>query len=184
MATARPPSLGDERSELVLVRDSKPLPKSRGDILTEVSHIFSLGGVQRVIIEVGKPLLFDRLVAKAEVPDDEVTEEIPADAVDLYGAMRNNELLDFSVKGSNGHETLFKAWRLLASRKLSAKGFLVSDVALLRSWLDLGESDPIDDLFGVPVFRHEEIPPDILTLVAVDAADIEDVKLSLRIPLD
>ena len=185
MATARPPSIGDEKPELVLVRDSKPLPKSRNDILTEVSHIFALGGVQRVIIEVGKPLFFDRLVPKSEA-DNEVTEEIPADAVDLYGAMRNNELLNFELKfgAMSGHEALFKAWRLLSARKLAAKGFLVSNLPVLREWLDLGEMDSVDDIFGVPVFRHEEIPSDVIILVAVDAADLEDVKLSLRITLD
>jgi hypothetical protein len=186
MATARPPSIGDEKPELVLVRDSKPLPKSRTDILAEVSHIFALGGVQRVIIEVGKPLFFDRLVPKSEVAEDETTEEIPADAVDLYGAMRNNELLNFELKyGSmSGQEALFKAWRLLSSRKLAAKGFLVSDFPALREWLDLGEEDSVDDIFGVPVFKHAEIPADVIILVAVDAADPEDVKLSLRITLD
>ena len=186
MATARPPSLGDDKAELVLVRDSKPLPKTRTDILTEVSHIFALGGVQRVIIEVGKPLLFDRLVPKTEEVDNEVTEEIPADAVDLYGAMRNNELLNFELKfgAMSGHEALFKAWRLLSARKLAAKGFLISNLAALREWLDLGEQDSVEDIYGVPVFKHEEIPADVIILVAVDATDLESVKLSLRITLD
>jgi hypothetical protein len=186
MATARPPSLGDEKAELVLVRDSKPLPKTRNDILTEISHIFALGGVQRVIVEVGKPLLFDRLVPKSDAPEEETTEEIPADAVDLYGAMRNNELLNFELKyGSmSGYEALFKAWRLLSARKLVAKGFLVSDFPALRDWLELGEEDSVDDIYGVPVFKHAEIPADVIILVAVDATDLESVKLSLRITLD
>ena len=186
MATERLTSLGDSTfSDLIRVRATRPLPKSRPEIVAEVGRILEMGMVQKVVVEVGKPIFFERMARNFDDAELEVPE--PLEAGDIYGAMRNNELLDFPAAGlpsAPSHGSLFRAFRLLASRKLVAKAFIVSNFVLLGNWLGLGELDAVDELYGVPVYRHEEVPPDVLILVAVDSADLEEVKLSLRIPMD
>lgn len=181
MASERPPSLGDSKgSGFTRLREQAELPAGRELILAELNRILGIGYVQKLVVEVGKPIVYERLVKSGEPTPD--LEKLEAD--DLYGAIRNNEIIDFSHGVGNSLKALFLAFRFLTGRRLAAKALVASDWAAVRRWLGLSENEDIIDVFGVKTTTHEAIPDDVIVLVACDPAEPDVVVLSLRIPLD
>jgi hypothetical protein len=183
--TARLPSLGDTNTAgYVRNRFTVPMPEGREVLLKEFARIISMGLVQKVVVEVGQPIVYERLSKSDGAVSDDL-ERI--ETGDLYGAIRNAELLDFKRKGSSGFlETVFYAFRFLQmhSDDLVPKAFMCGSWLTLRMMLGLAPDDDISELFGVRVYWHEEVPDDVLLLVASTSTEPDVVSMSLRIPMD
>lgn len=182
-STGRPPSIGEKPNGLLRVREQRPLPDRRELILAEVGRILGLGLVQKLTVEVGQPIFFERFVhVDGEISAD--MEEV--ESLDLYGAARNAEIIDFPSDFPTPFETLFRAFHELSDRKLVPKAFLGSNWSVVRRWLKLKEHDDVGSIFGIPTYSYtvEQVPGDILMLVASDFSDADEVKLTIRIPID
>lgn len=181
-ATARPSSLGDTSSaKFSRIRESVEMPEGRENLIREFARILGIGMVQKVVVEVGSPILFERLVRD----DAGVQEDLDkVDADDLYGVVRNAELMDFRHLGASPFEAFFNAFEFFRTRQLAAKAVMIHDWAAMRAWLgmDVGQ-EPVEP-YGLPVFLHEQVPEDVLLFIGASELDMRDVKLTLRIPMD
>jgi hypothetical protein len=179
--TARLPSLGDASTQgYKRMRFVEPRPEGREGLLKTFARVISQGLVQKVVVEIGQDIVYERLVK-----DDGTSEDLDhIESDDLFGAIRNSEIVDFRQKGESFFHTLFLAMRFISAKALGPKAFVCSNWELLRRLCGLGEMEDIDELFGVKTYEHEEIPDDVLVLVAASPMEPDLVVLSLRIPLD
>src|SRR5512146_1009928 len=177
---AQPPSLGDETfGGYVRARFSVPFPGGRTEVIRTISEILGQGGVQKITVEVGQPVVYEKLVK-----DDGTLEDVQAvDAEDLFGAVRNSEIVDFQFRGESSYETLFNAFAHVSQRKLAPKAFLIHRWTQLRNWLGADVEEKPIELFGLEGHVHEEVPEDVLLLVAASKVEPDVVELSLRIPM-
>lgn len=180
MATRRLPSLGDESNKLQRVRFLKPLPEGRPALIKAFADILNEGNVQKIVVETGREIVYEKLMPSDGTVED--LEKIEAD--DIFGAIRNNDIIDFKHLGKSPFETFFNAFSYLAQRDLVAKGIAVHDWLVLRRWLGADNEDAPIDVYGVPVYRHVEIPDDVLAFVAAHKHEPDVVALTLRITMD
>lgn len=173
------PSIGDSPSPtLKKLQETYPLPKTRKGVVSEFERILNLGGVHRVVVELGSPIKVIRMAeAGAEVP-----EELQDD--DLVSAARNAPMEEF-VFAENILPTnyLFRAFHLLSQRRLKATAMVVNSYASLSSWLGVDKSFDVSEVFGVPVKTHKEIPDGVLLVVSAPFDDQEVVTFSLRLEM-
>jgi len=174
-----PPSLGDgQKQSLKLIHEESPLPSTRKDIVLRFESILGQGGVQKVVIEVGKPIKISRYSAI------DTTGPLEMKSNDLYASARNTEMQEFdSTALDSFHEYLFRAFGILTQKRLVARAFLLSNVNLLRASLDVDKFWDLSQLCGIDVMQVDEIPPDVLLLTASEAGE-DDIKLSLRMLMD
>ena len=174
------PSIGD--SPVVSLKkhqETYPLPKTRKEVIAAFERILNLGGVHKVVIELGAPIKVVRLAeAGAEVP-----EELQDD--DLVSAARNAPMEEFvfseSILPTN---YLFRAFSLLSGRRLRAKSFVVNNFTTLKEWLGVDKTFDVGEIFGVEVAAHKEIPDGTLLLVATPIDELDLVTFSLRLELN
>lgn len=181
--TARPPSLGDKGAVgYTRVREEAPLPAKRDLIITEIDRILGLGLVQKLVVEVGQPIHFERLV-KSDGIDPDLT---VVETGDLFAAMRNSDIVDFvqEFQVTDNYGMLFQAFRQLEEAGAAPKALLLNQYGLFRQWLRLPATFNLSVVFGVKTYLHEDIPDDVLVLVGCDKNDQEQVTTSIRIPMD
>lgn len=168
------PSLGDDlEPKRRLVREAHELPKQRKDLLGKFEQILSSGGVQRIVIQVGKPIVVDRIAKENEPPS--VPFELPEE--DLFLAARNAPIGTAYVDPKWGpFEYLAVTFDLLAAHGAVPRAFYVDRVATLQEWL----KRPCETLFGVEVRESGEMSPDSGLLIGVDPNDSELVLHSIR----
>ena len=177
--TGKPKSLGDASStEYAMQRQSVPLPSSRALIVKAFETILAQGLVQRVVVEIGKPIEVMKLVPKTEMLPD-IPEEVESD--DLLGAVHRAEIEEFSptLPESPLHYTM-SAFNKFADRGMKPKAFLVADRARFLGWLGC-PSRP--DIFGLPVHVHDDIPDDVVVFAASRAGEENEVAFSLRMEM-
>lgn len=183
MASPRPPSIGDAgAARFNLLREEYPLPKSRPEVLTAISRILNLGGVQQLMVKLGEPIKVYRAVpADGEVP----TTLDDLEAKDLYAQVRNApmESFEFKVANQTGYEAIFLAFRHINSNRLVARSFMVGNWQMLRAWLGLGALEDVTTLYGVPCVSHEDVPDDSLLLVATSLDNPDGVELTMRLEM-
>lgn len=174
-----PPSLGDEKKQnLKLIHEETPLPATRKDIVLRFESILNQGGVQKVIVEVGKPIKVSRYSALDEAGPLEMKSN------DLFASARNAEMQEFDSAGMKSfHESIFRALGVLTQKRLVARAFLASNIKQLRASLGVDKFWDLSQLCGVDVMQVDEIPKDVLLLTASEAGE-DDVKLSLRMLMD
>jgi hypothetical protein len=183
--TPKLPSLGDvSTAGFVRIRHQIPLPEGRDNVVKEFARILSLGRVQRVVLEIGEPILYEQLQPGDPTVETVDLEKIEAD--DLFNEVRNTELIDFKQRGESGFfETLFLAFSFLSVRELVPKAILCSNWFLLRQMLGLDAGqEPVEQIFGVRTHTQPEVPEDVIVFVACDPTQPHLVALSLRIPLE
>lgn len=172
------PSLGDSLSSMKKVQETFPLPKSRKEIVTAFERILNLGGVHRVIVELGSPIKVVRLATAGE----DVPEELQDD--DLVSAARNAPMEEFVFSESLlPTNYLLRAFSFLSHRHLKAKAAIVNSYAPLSEWLGVDKTFDVSTLFGVDVKTHKEIPDGVLLMVATSADDPEVVTFSLKLEM-
>lgn len=173
--TNAPPSLGDiGKQKLSIKTEEVPLPQSRKEIVSAFEGILSQGGVQKVVVEVGRPIRVSRYAPDASEP--------PPDMVDdeLFANARNATMEEFFVDHVSFHEYLFKTFHLLSQKNLRPRAFLMSNKALLRSSLGVDSLWDLSEIFGVEVSKVDEVPPDVLLLAASRLGE-EEIVLSIRL---
>jgi hypothetical protein len=161
------------------VQEQYPLPQKRDLIATEVKRILDIGFVQKLTIQVGEPILVERLVRKDAV--DPTIEQL--EVQDLYAAARNAPMESFLAVG-DPMRTLFHALAELEKAGLAPKAFLYSSHYTLRMWLELPGSFNIHHLFTIDTKVAEDLPDDILLLVGCDANDRDAIVKSLTVTMD
>lgn len=177
-----PPSLGDNaRQELVLTRFEVPLPAGRKDIVSAFEGILNKGGVQKITVEVGRPIQVSRLVNKdsADIPI-----EAPPD--DFWNQVRNGRLEEMKLKSFDSYELLFHACAWMTSRKLKPRILFCHDNKQLRQWLKVDDGlFPVDYVFGIETARQPDVPEDAVILAGTgfDETDVAST-LGIRIPVE
>lgn len=175
---AQPPSLGDLKPTYVRVQETHPLPDNRKGVVAKFEQILDLGGVQKVIVELGHPIRVDRLIVAASAPEEA---QVPDD--DILSAIRNQEVLEFPP-GKSAFEDLFKAFRLLANKKLQPALFLVHSLDELDSWLELEKFTHLRELYDVEVRQSPGVEEGTLLFIASDLEDIGAVALTLKMSME
>lgn len=170
-----PPSLGDgSKSKMRLTHEEVALPGTRKEIVSKFESILSQGGVQKVIVEVGRPIKVSKFTKDEAAPPKEMIEE------ELFARARNAQIDEFDSTGLDSfHEYIFRALGLLTQKRLKARAFLVSNANLLRTNLDVDKFWDLSQLCGIEVVEVAEIPRDVLLLTASEPGE-EDIKCSLR----
>jgi hypothetical protein len=181
----KPRSLGESPTH-IRVSENFDTPGDRKGILSAIERILNLGGVQKLILELGKPIRVTRLVRKDEMP--EAPQELVDD--DIYAAARNAEMENLVPKALPGkdrigaYETLFCAFDTLARRRLKPKALLVHKYSELQAWLTVDAQHDVSEIFGIDVRPHKEIPDNVALLVATRWDDTDTVVFSLRLEID
>jgi hypothetical protein len=150
-------------------------------VVTAFERILNLGGVQKVTIELGLPIKVVRLAESGP----EVPEDIQDD--DLVSAARNAPMEEFVFPEELPPTVyLFRAFRLLSSKRLRGKGMVVNSLTTLREWFRVDADFDLSEVFGVPVTVHKEIPDGALLFVAspIDDADLVSFSLRLELPVE
>jgi hypothetical protein len=181
----RPQSLGDvPKPDLVLTRSTEPLPQGRREIVAKFEGILNRGGVQKVTVELGKPIEIVQFVDKSTLaPPMETPSE------DLWDLIRNTTLEELRIANGytlpDAYELLFHAFALFDKKKLKAQMLFVHDYKLLRTWLRLHDMFPMGTVFGVETAVQSGVPEDAVILVGLplDEDNTQDA-LGLRIPVD
>lgn len=180
MNVNKPASLGEEDGPRYrMVSDQRPLPKSREEIVSAFEAILALGRVQKVTVELGKPMKYVRAVTG--------NDDIPQEIMDTeeFSSVRNAEIQEFlNISNISLFEYLFRAFQFLTQKRLKARSFLMSSGGLssLKEALGLGSQSALPELFGVGLVQHDEIPPDVLLLSATRHGE-EEINLTLRMLL-
>jgi hypothetical protein len=159
------------------VREVVELPKSRKALVATFESILESGKVQKVIVEVGKPIIVEKYVEgmSAGPPVEEV------DPNDYFMAARNAEIIEIS-ESPRPLDMLLLAFEELYSRGLRPKVFLARSVAGVIEWLELGRTK-MASLLGVELVVLKDIPADVVLLLASLESDPDVVTLSIRIPI-
>jgi hypothetical protein len=178
MPTVSPPaSIGDEKGERYrIVADERPLPNNRKEVISAVESILSLGHVQKLIVEVHKPIKFFRAVVGEDI--DGVPKEILDD--EEFANVRNAEIQEFlNITTASFHEHIFKGFQYLTQKRLKARSFLYNNPLILRSAMGLDSHTAITELFGVGAIQSDEVPADVLLLSATRYGE-EEIVFTLR----
>lgn len=179
---ARPPSLGDSARSYVLVDETYGLPKTRKELIDLIERVLTPGGVQKIVVEIGKPLAVKRYV-EPETVDAEGPQELPPD--EMLIAARNAEIVELPfVEGISAYEQLFKAFMLISQKRLSAGTLLVHSPEELRQWLEVDLLVDISQVYGVLVKADEQLPEDTALLVATEPGSPNAVALSVRMSMN
>jgi hypothetical protein len=176
MSSAPLPSLGDEvKPKMSLVQEERALPGNRKELVSVFENILSQGGVQKVVIELGRPIKISRFTKEGAPAPESLREE------DLFLNVRNAEMQEFVLSESLPMtDYLFRAFHLLNQKRLKPRAFLLKNFPLLRECLGVDITWDLGDLFGVDVVKSDSVPEDVLLLSAAPHGDDEEVTLSLR----
>lgn len=173
------PSLGDNPEIATkLVHEEFPLPKGRAPLVAALERILTGGGVQKMVVELGKPIKVFRRVP-ASLPGEEVPAELYED--DMMAAVMNVEMeeLTFTEK-LDKFQYLFRAFNILTNKHLVPKAALVNQLKQVRLWLG---SESMTELFGVPLYQHKEVPDGVLLLVGAKADEPDVLEHSLKMEM-
>lgn len=179
--TSKPQSLGDvDKPELMLSRFEVALPGSRREIVAAFEGILNQGGVQKVVVEIGRPIQVSKLVDRNGM---EAPIEAPQD--DFWNQVRNGRMEELQVSGVNPYELLFNAFASMTTRKLRPKVLYCHNNSQLRKWLGLDDIFPLDYLYGIEVGHQPDIPEDAVVLAGtgLDETDPSNT-LGIRIPVE
>lgn len=178
---SRPRSLGDvEKPDLTLVRFEVPLPDSRREIISAFESILNQGGIQKVTVEIGRPIQVAKLV-----PADGSEPPIEAPSHDLWSQVHNGRMEELESPGATGYETLFIAFSSLTIRKLKPKAIFCHSFSHIRRWLKLDDIFPVDFLYGLEAVALPDIPEDAIIIVGTgfDESDPANT-IGIRVPVD
>lgn len=168
-------SLGESpKKNLMLVRETYPLPSERKDIVSKIGEILQKGKVQKIVLSVGNPIHVDRFVDGLDAGPQ--PEEVPYE--DLWLEVRNSTLLDYvSIPSMSSIENLSKAWDMITDQNCRAEVIFTPRNFNSKDWLGFSIKD---SLFGASVEVHKEMPEGAVLLVGVNS----DITIGIRVPID
>lgn len=178
------PAIGENTApKLRLTFEERPLPADRKKIVTAFEEILSLGKVQKVVVEVGQPFKFSRLVPPDDLPLQGEPPPVEAQDEDIYALVMNAPMEDFLLESNLPFAThLMLAFAWLTDRKYKPKAFIVNAEDPLRNAFGINKIVPLEHFFGLPLHKRMEIPQDVIVLAAA-SEDGEVITLSLRMLL-
>lgn len=176
----RPPSLGDSPKKYVLKDESWEPPGSREGLLKTIKDIVAGGGVQKIVVELGKPILVKRYVE----PEEFVPSEMPVE--DIMLAIRSAELIELPfVEGQLAFEQLFRSFLLVSQKLLKPLALVVHSSTELRRWFEVDPLINLSTVYGVEVRIEETCPEDTALLLAGDTGSDQvsyGVRMSMNLP--
>lgn len=172
----KPVGLGDVKVALKRVQETFDLPDNRQGIVARFENILTLGGVQKVVVELGHPIKVDRLVKAGDAGE---ATDLQDD--DWMNAVRNGELEEYVPTTKNQYQYLFYAFQTLSQKRLRARILMVHSVQELKTWLGLDSFIDVQELFGVEVKAHPEVPDQTGILIAVNPNESDAVAFSMRL---
>jgi hypothetical protein len=181
--TTKPVGLGDSSAaQYSLARHEVPLPGSRKEIITAFESIVGQGGVQKVIVELGKPIQYYQLVSSAlGLPPEDVLPD------DIWLQIRNNEILnvqEIDSVNSTSLSLLFSGCAFLSDRRLKPIRLFCHDLTQLRDWLGLGANSKVDYVMGIETVAHPDVPEDAVILAGIALDDDPNTTIGIRLPVD
>lgn len=178
MADETPQALGaEEKLKFITITDTHPLPSNRKELVEVFQEILALGHVQKVTIELKKPIVFQRLV-----PENLVTEGQKPVEEDPLDGVRAGEVADFNSPKSSPYEVLYDAFERLG--QFEPKLIVVGNYGLVRKWLKLPHKANLDRIYGVKTAQSSNMPEDVIVLAGVHSSDPEHIVYSLRIAME
>lgn len=186
MPSSAPPGLGDVKGgEFLLRPEEHPLPQGRKELLARIETLLSEGGVQKLIIELGRPIKLFRLI-----PKDELLSPPPQAPDDDLWIRLHNSLLEETVAVTGvapnviGPTALFFGFDEVRKRGMRPAALFVPSMALFRTWMGLSKGYQVDQVFGVPVSAPPDMPGDAVVLAAVSYDELNPEAYGIRIPMD
>lgn len=180
MATLKDWKLGDAPPPgYRLVRELVALPPARSEIVTVLNSILAKN-VQKVVVEVRKPIEVLRLAKETEVGP--LVEDVASD--DLYAMVRNSAMdpVIFVPTAPVLHR-LMDLMKRVTEAGLMPVAALCGDLAEVADWLDYPPQF-LSHVMGVPLSVSAEVPPDVLILACRLQGEPEGVDQSFKITLD
>lgn len=170
-----PPASNEPRNRLIT--EEEPLPTTREGLVKLFSSILSRGGVQKVIVEVGKKIKISRVVPNDGIPD--VPEEIKAS--DTVSAARNSEMVELVLEGKKSpFEILYMCFSLISLKRYSPHSVLVKSFSDLGKWLSDKSITQDSEVFGIPIICNPEIPDDVILVAACKFDEPGDIVFSVK----
>lgn len=155
--------IGDDAPEgWVLEEYEVPMPKGLRSILEAVRNVLELGKVQSVHLEMGRPIVFTRLVKESEAEEKRQIEK--AGDATLGDMARNILMEEYSGRMTKPFAIFFDMLLALSARRLHLTHIGVGPETRLFEWLGI---DPIayggiTYFAGAEVVRDGSLPDDSL----------------------
>lgn len=180
MATIRDWKLGDAPPPgYRLVRETHALPPSR-DLVVKMLGDLLAKNIQKVVVEVRKPVEVLRLAKESEVGP--LIEDVPSD--DLYGMVRNAPISDVTFSPSATIMIrLMDMFSRIRGAGFEPVGCLGGSEKALREWLDYASAGAMH-VMGVPFSEHPEVPEDVLIIACRLQGEPEGIDQSFKTTMD
>jgi hypothetical protein len=175
---------GGDPEGFVLQKFSVPLPSGMSAILSAIKDALSLGRVQSLLLELGKPIVGTRYVPEVEAEEEHRVES--EGAMSLGEVSRNVPMEEYngSKSESSPEEILVDVMMGLSVRRLVVTHIGLGPETRFFQWLGV---DPlvyggIGRFMGAEVGRDKSVPDDVLLLYASHRVGgrLEDVSLILK----
>lgn len=169
------------KSEYIRVKEKTPfLGKGVDDVIAAVRSILTLNKyVQKLILEIGKPILFERMVPKDEAPEDI--------DISLHDQIRAKPMAEYTFDEANKNLSAFQhLWdmnALILGEGLRLSHIAVGDKFDFQRWLKV--SIPITQMsfFGlIPIVPMPELEHDVFILCGSDEEGVIQFSMKFTIP--
>jgi len=160
-----------------------PLPPSIDGIISLFREIMGPGNVQRIELEVDKPV---RVLRHVYVEDPDLLEP----NIDLDGVLRNVEMLEYISQEASSFQVVVDMMQLMRSEGRHSICWAVgTGEDLLGEWLEFrerGMPSDVDTLLNIPVRRLRSLPEDTLILCGSEypGADPEEITLAVKTAIE
>jgi len=143
------------------------------------------GGVQKLLIEVGKPIKLERLV-KRTADDPEVNVRID----NPYEAAKYSKMDELEIDDDQSYlMKLFMASAMLSSNGCRPVFLITSSLSNLRKRLGISRFVPVETVFGIESIEEVEVPEETDLLCGRLISENSEilpvlVDMTIRIPTD
>lgn len=169
-------SRNSDKPGWVRVKDSIPfLGKGVDDIVTAIRAVLKENPyTQKLTLEIGKPILFEKMVPKDKAPDQAT--------VSVYDQIKAKPMTEYVIEEESRSRPAFAhLWemsQIIHNEGLSLSHLLLGNRFLFQQWLRV--QIPITNLafFGVPVQVDTAIEEDVFVLCGSD--DEGELQFSLK----
>lgn len=161
------------KSELVRIRRLVPMTgKGVDNAVALIRKILESDRyTQKLVLEVGKPVLVETLVTK-----ERAAEEI----ISFHDAVRNHPMVEYVPEGEvTPWRQLFEMFGHISEEKLEVSHVLVGDVARFSKWI----KSPVrlEWVFGVPRVNVKEVPSDVFLVCGSSVRDTDATGIEMSV---